>query len=202
VDGGVSDNLGMRNVLDTLEMMEALHLIGQPTPLDRIRRIVVIVVNSLSSPKTEWDKSESPPGTIEILLKAAGVPIDRYSYEATELLRDKQARWHSMQRLRESPAFAANTDPAVAAALRTPDTTIYAIDVSFATLNDKAEVAYLNELPTSFSLPDEAVDRLRAAAGKAIMASPDFQRLLKDTGARVVAAPPRAGKATAVPAAK
>ena len=202
VDGGVSDNLGMRSVLDALEMLEALHLVGQPTPLDHVRRIVVFVVNSISSPKTQWDKSESPPGTIEILLKAAGVPIDRYSYEATELLRDKQARWHSMKQLRESAAFAANRDPAVAAALRTPEATIYAIDVSFAALKDKAELDYLNELPTSFTLPDEAVDRLRAAAGKAIMASPDFQRLLKDVGARIVAAPPRAGEAPAAPAAK
>ena len=202
VDGGVSDNLGMRSVLDTLEIMEALHLIGQPTPLDHLRRIVVFVVNSMSSPKTEWDKSESPPGTIEILLKAAGVPIDHYSYEATELLRDKQVRWHSMKMLRESAAFAANKDSAVAAALRTPDATIYAIDVSFAALKDKAELDYLNELPTSFTLPDEAVDRLRAAAGKAIMASPDFQKLLKDVGARIVAAPPRTGEATATPAAK
>jgi NTE family protein len=185
----------MRSVLDTLEIMEALHLIGQTTPLDHLRRIIVVVVNSLSSPKTEWDKSESPPGTIDILLKSAGVPIDHYSYEATELLKDKQARWQSMRLVRESPAFAANKDPSVAAALRTPDTTIYTIDVSFAALKDKAEIEYLNELPTSFYLPDEAVDRLRAAAGKAIMASPDFQRLLKDTGARIVSAPPGAGKA-------
>jgi NTE family protein len=202
VDGGVSDNLGMRSVLDTVEILEALHLVGQRTPLDHVRRIVVFVVNSISSPKTQWDKSEVPPGTIDILLKAAGVPIDRYSYETTELLRDKQARWNSMRLIRESAAFAANRDPAVAAALRTPEATIYAIDVSFAALNDKAELDYLNELPTSFSLPDEAVDRLRAAAGKAIMASPDFQRLLKDTGARIVAPPPRAGDATAVPVAK
>jgi NTE family protein len=202
VDGGVSDNLGMRSVLDTLEIMEALHSVGQPTPFDHLRRIIVFVVNSMSSPKTEWDKSESPPGTLEILLKAAGVPIDHYSYEATELLRDKQARWQTMRRIRESPAFAANKDPAMAAALRTPDATIYAIDVSFAALKDKAELDYLNELPTSFSLPDEAVDRLRAAAGKAIMASPDFQRLLKDVGARIVSKPPRAGEETAVPAAK
>ena len=201
VDGGVSDNLGMRSVLDTVEILEALHLVGQPTPLDHVRRIIVFVVNSISTPKTQWDKSESPPGTIEILLKAAGVPIDHYSYETTELLRDKQARWHAMKQLRESHACDVK-DPAVAAALRTPDATIYAIDVSFAALNDKAELDYLNELPTSFYLPDEAVDRLRAAAGKAIMASPDFQRLLKDVGARIVTAPPRAGAAAAVPAAK
>ena len=73
------------------------------------------------------------------------------------------------------------------AALRTPDTTIYAIDVSFSQLTDKAELDYLNEQPTTFSLSDEAVDRLRAAAGKIIMASPEFQRLLKDVGARIVA---------------
>ena len=107
-----------------------------------------------------------------------------------------------MKLLRESAAFAANRDPAVTAALRTPDATIYAIDVSFAALKDKAEIEYLNQLPTSFYLPDEAVDRLRAAAGKAIMASPDFQRLLKDMGTRIVSAPPRAGEATAIPAAK
>jgi len=196
VDGGVSDNLGMRSVLDALEIMEALHLIGQPTPLDNLRRIVVFVVNSLSSPKTEWDKSESPPGTLEILVKSAGVPIDHYSYEATELLRDKQMRWQSMRRVRDSAAFAANKDEAVAAALRTPDTAIYAIDVSFAQLTDKAELDYLNEQPTTFSLSDEAVDRLRAAAGKIILASPEFQRLLKDVGARIVAEPARA---TAVP---
>jgi len=202
VDGGVSDNLGMRSVLDTLEIMEALHLIGQPTPLDHVRRVVVFVVNSMSSPKMGWDKSESPPGTLEILLKAAGVPIDRYSYETTELLRDKQARWQSMRRVRESPAFAANKDAEVTTALRTPDVTIYTIDVSFAALKDKAEIDYLNELPTSFYLPDEAVDRLRAAAGKIIMESPDFQRLMKDVGVRIVAAPPRSGAATAVPSAK
>ncbi|MNX78992.1 hypothetical protein D3C86_1106050 [compost metagenome] len=197
VDGGVSDNLGMRSVLDTLELMEALHLVGLQTPLDQVRHIAVFVVNSLSVPKTEWDKSESPPGMIEILVKAAGVPIDHYSYEATELLKDSQARWRSMGEVRRSAAFAANKDAAVASALRTPDATIYAIDVSFARLEDREELAYLNELPTSFSLPPEAVDRLRAAAGKIIMTSPDFQRLLKDAGATIVTDPQKADTAAA-----
>lgn len=200
VDGAVSDNLGMRSVLDTLEIIEALHASDQPTPYDQLRRIIVFVVNSRSSPKTEWDKSEYPPGMLESLVKAAGVPIDHYSYEATELLRDKQARWQSMRRIRESPAVDANKDAAVATALRTPDTAIYAIDVSFAMLKDKVEFEYLNELPTSFRLSDDAIDRLRAAAGKIIMASPDFQQLLQDVGASIVNDPSRAGAADAIPA--
>ncbi|MEF8707352.1 MAG: patatin-like phospholipase family protein [Candidatus Accumulibacter propinquus] len=138
---------------------------GAPTPLDSARRIIVFIVNSLSSPPTNWDKSEIPPGTLNILLKSAGVPIDRYSYEAIELLRDVAARWQTLRLIGNSAAMAANRDPAVAAALRVPNAEIYAIDVSFAALKDKDELAYLNEQPTSFVLPDEAVDRLRAAAG-------------------------------------
>ncbi len=87
VDGGVSDNLGMRAVLDALEVLEALHDMGAPTPLDSARRIVVFIVNSQSSPPTNWDEFETPPGTVDILLKAAGTPIDQYSYESVELLR-------------------------------------------------------------------------------------------------------------------
>jgi len=191
VDGGVSDNVGMRSVLDTLEISQALHEAGAPTPLDGIRRVIVFIVNSLSSPPTDWDESESPPGTVAILLKSAGVPIDRYSYEAVELLRDMAARWKTLRLIGQSSAMAANNDPAVAAALRVPDAEIYAIDVSFAELRDKEELAYLNAQPTSFVLPDEAVDRLRAAAGRIIMDSPEFQRLLRDVGARIVAEPQR-----------
>ncbi len=75
------------------------------------------------------------------------------------------------------------------AAIRVPEAEIYAIDVSFAMLPDAKEREYLNQQPTSFVLPPEAVDRLRAAAGTIILASPEFQRLLKDVGAKVVADP-------------
>ena len=192
VDGGVSDNVGMRSVLDALEILESLHEVGLPTPLDSAKRIIVFVVNSLSSPPTNWDESENPPSTVDILLKAAGTPIDAFSYESVELLKDTAALWQAMRRIRNSPAYAANKDPAVAAALRVPDAEIYAIDVSFPALKDKAEQDYLNQQPTSFVLPAEAVDRLRTAAGTIIMASPEFQRLLKDTGAKVIAQPPPA----------
>jgi len=190
VDGGVSDNVGMRSVLDALEIFEALHDAGLRSPFDNVKRVIVFVVNSLSSPPINWDEHETPPGTVDVLLKAAGTPIDAFSYEATELLRDTAARWNALRRIRNSAAFKDNKDPEVAKALRVPDAEIYAIDVSFPALADQAELDYLNRQPTSFVLPPEAVDRLRAAAGTIIMASPDFQRLLKDVGAKIVAPPP------------
>src|SRR5437773_8907247 len=197
VDGGVSDNLGMRSVLDALEFLEALDDAGMPTPLDHVRRIIVLVVNSLSSPPTNWDESEQAPGTFDVLLKATGVPIDHYSYEAVELLKDISARWQTERRIRKLAECSANKDSPVCTAVRVPEAEIYAIDVSFAALPDQAERDYLNKQPTSFVLPAEAVDRLRAAAGTIILASPEFQRLLKDVGAKIVADPSAGGSAAA-----
>ena len=117
------------------------------------------------------------------------MPIDRYSFETVELLRDMIARWDTMRRIRESGALDVSKDPSLAAIMRAPSTRLYAIDVSFPRLKDPAEFAYLNDLPTSFVLPPEAVDRLRAAAGTIMLDSPDFQRLLKDIGAKVVTDP-------------
>ena len=70
-----------------------------------------------------------------------------------------------------------------------PNADIYVIDVSFKALQDKSERDYLNQLPTSFHLPDEAVDRLRAAARTLILNSPDLQQALKGEEARMVDRP-------------
>jgi NTE family protein len=189
VDGGVSDNVGMRGVLDALQLLEAMHSAGLPTPLDHVKRVIVFVVNSLSSPPTDWDRFEEGPGLVDVLLKSTGVPIDHYSFEAVEQLKDIAARWQTARKIRELAQCDKDPKTPVCDALRVPQAEVYAIDVSFAALPDAAERAYLNLQPTSFVLPAEAVDRLRAAAGTAINASTEFQRLLKDVGARVVDSP-------------
>jgi NTE family protein len=189
VDGGISDNLGLRGVLDLLETYEALHEAGQPSPLDHIRRIIIFVVNSLSIPSTKWNKSEDSPGSIDILIKSTGVPIDRYSGEMVEQLKDIGARWNALRRIRDSVAFTKDKDPAMSSIVNAPNADIYVIDVSFKMLADKSERAYLNQLPTSFVLSDEAVDRLRAAAQTIIFNSPEFQQVQKEGRARVVDRP-------------
>jgi NTE family protein len=186
VDGGVSDNVGMRGVLEVFELLQALHEAGIPTPLDHVKRIVVLVVNSLSTPPTTWNEKERSPDTLDVLLKAAGTPIDHYSYEAVELLKDISARWETGRKVRNLAGCATNGNSPICQTVRVPDAELYAIDVSFSALADTAERAYLNQQPTTFVLPAEAVDRLRAAAGTILLASPEFQRLLKDLGAKIV----------------
>ena len=193
VDGGVSDNLGMRALLEVLESAEAGRRMRY---LEGVKRIVVLVVNSLSQPAVDWDRSERPPSDVEILIKAAGVPIDRYSYEAIELLKDLIARWQTARAIRASSAFVGGSNPMLSRASDVPDIDVFPIDVSFSADPDAAERAYLNDLPTSFVLPPEAVDRLRGAAARILWASPDFQRLMTTLHAAVIV-PPKPAEAPA-----
>ncbi len=193
VDGGVSDNVGMRGVLDVLSTFESLHAAGQKTPYDHVRNIFIFVVNSLATPPNDWDRHENPPALFDVLLKAAGTPIDRYSYDTVETLRDIQARWASMREVRDAIKPYPALGDRLQAVMRAPDITIRVVEVSFGVLPDKGERDYLNTLPTSFVLDDQAVDRLRVAAKNAILASPEVQRLLKDNTLRMVGPGPRVG---------
>ena len=174
VDGGVSDNIGVRGLLDVLSTFESLHAVGAPTPFDHIRNVFVFVVNSLAVPPNDSDKHENPPGTFDVLIKATGTPIDRYSYDTVETLKDLQARWAALRQIRDAMKAARLPAPGASAeldrVLRAPDVNIYVINVSFEVLKDAAE----------------AVDRLRKAARSAILESPDVQRLMKQGVVRMI----------------
>ncbi len=105
------------------------------------------------------------------------------------------AQWQRLRRIRNSANLPGNHDPDLAEFARVPDIERHVIDVSLPALEDEAEVEYLNNLPTSFVLPPEAVDRMRAAAGTIIRSSPEFKRLLENAGAKLIMDPaPAAGR--------
>src|SRR5437899_2142853 len=193
VDGGVSDNVGMRGVLDVLSTFEALHATGQKTPYDHVRNMFIFVVNSLATPPNDWDMHENSPGVFDVLIKATGTPIDRYSYDTVETLRDIQARWAALRDVRDAVKAYPALGEKLQTVMRAPDINIRVIDVSFGVLPDKAERDYLNTLPTSLVLDDQAVDRLRVAAKNAILASPEIKRLINAGALRVVGPGPRVG---------
>jgi len=197
VDGGVSDNVGMRGVLDVLSTFEALHVAGLKTPYDHVRNIFIFVVNSLATPPNDWDQHENPPALLDVLIKATGTPIDRYSYDTVETLRDIQARWASLREIRDAIKPYPALGEKVQAVMRAPDITIRVVEVSFGVLPGKAERDYLNTLPTSFVLDGGAVDRLRVAAKDAILASPEIKRLIDNGALRMIGPGPRGGGTSA-----
>jgi NTE family protein len=181
VDGGVADNLGVRAVMETLEELAASIAFRGEVGSAGIRRIVVIVVNARSAPKTDWDRSETPPGFAVQLLQSSSVPIDRYSFETVELMKDRQEIYAWRRELLIARArLAGATEAQAEASVPLPKMSVHALDVTFENLADPKEREYLRNLPTSFVLPPADVDRLRAAAGQLLRESPDFQALLRD----------------------
>jgi NTE family protein len=61
---------------------------------------------------------------------------------------------------------------------------VYLIEVNFNMLQDEAEREHLLNLPTSFYLDPEDVDRLKTAARSVLKESKVFQRLLNDLQSR------------------
>ena len=167
IDGGLSDNVGLRTLLEGLEASLASERFRQVSGFDKLRRFAVVIVNSLADAENDWGTHEKPPDVVSMLIRATGVPIDRYSYEQVELLRDFV---RGLQHIRGADGQPLAID-------------FYAIDINFDTITDLEEKRYFRNLPTSFVLTDEQVDRLREMAGRLLRQSPDFQRLLHDLGA-------------------
>jgi len=186
VDGGLADNLGVRAILEAIgefetnaAFREAFHL--QTAPGSQ-RRLVLIVVNARPSPRTNWDKHESPPGIASELMKSSDVPMSRYTADSIDLMKDLVYRWETQRELQILQARLAGESKAQAEA-RVPKIDIFAIDIGFEQLPDPKERSYFLNLPTSFVLKPEEVDRLRAVAGTLLHQSEEYQRLLKDLGA-------------------
>jgi NTE family protein len=156
-----------------------------------VREVFVFVVNALATQPNDWSLHEEPPGMVDLLMRAAGAPIQRYSYDTVETLKDMQAGWEVLRVVRTVIKPTAEENPKLDFILRAPDINIHVIDVSFAVLNDSAERDYLNRLPTSLVLPGEAVDRLRAAARTAVLESPAIRELMKQGIARTLESGPR-----------
>ena len=181
VDGGVGDNIGVRGVLEALEELAASAEFRGEIGFGVIRRIVLMVVNARSNPGTDWDRKESPPGMISQLLQSTGVPIERYSFETVELMKDRAeiTRWRRellVARARLAGATEAQAEASV------PKVTLQVLDVSFDAIPDPEERAYFMNLPTSFVLPAEAIDRLREVAGRLLRQSAEYEAVVHDFG--------------------
>ena len=175
VDGGVSDNLGLRTILERFQEAEFSEAFRRQLHIERLKRTLVIVVNSRSDPSTNWDRSERAPSSAALLLQSLSVPIDRNSYETIELLRDMMARWKTNEEL-DRLRRVSQGEPDKSA----PQPRFFTADVNFEQIGDASERQALMGLPTSFSLPSDDVDHLRAAAARILRSSPGFQAFLED----------------------
>jgi NTE family protein len=181
-DGGISDNLGIRTIINSLipagdawKMLATLHL-------EETTKLVVMVVNSHKEQDVSFAKKDYSIPFIQSLLTTSAVPLDHYSFESLEILKENMRRWEAAITAgrcgdvsRSNTELRSNKGENRDCAAKT-----YFIEVSFDLLQDLAERERLKGLPTSFRLEGEDVDRLIAAAKSILENSSEFQSLIND----------------------
>jgi NTE family protein len=161
-DGGLSENLGLTEVLTAFEILKVDQDETVLPALRRARKVVIIAVNALRFPDVDWDRSPEPPDTGTLQGQMWSIPVDRISLDAVEQVREKLANWQA-----DGPA-------------NSPERRGYLAHVTFDALKDPAERLYFKRVPTSLTLPKEQVDRLREVAGRLLREAPAYQRLIVD----------------------
>ena len=174
IDGGLTDNLGMRSLLDMTEMYPEKILTNKILQ-NNIRHIVVINVNAQNQVSSNLDKTAAVPGFRDVVSSIVNIPIDQNSQESLRRFRAFVDQWNKDKQ----------TD---------------GISFSFVSLNLKdLPPSELREkvlnIPTSFYLPPEDVDNLRTAAAELMKQSLDYRNLLTEFAAHpnpdtIFAAPP------------
>ena len=174
IDGGLTDNLGMRSLLDMTEMYPE-KILTHKIKQNKIRHIVVINVNAQNEVSSNLDKSAAVPGFRDVVSAIVNIPIDQHSQESLRRFRAFVDQWNK-DKQNENIYFSF-----VSLNLK---------DLPPSQLRDKV----LN-IPTSFYLPPEDVDNLRTASAELMKQSLDYRNLLAEFAAHpnpdiIFAAPP------------
>jgi NTE family protein len=177
VDGGLSDNLGLYGIVQALQELMVSPDLRAALKVGGLRHIVIVIVNARSAPSFGFDKVPFGPGAFDLLMQSISLPMDRYSTESIAALQDMITQWQLRVRL-EADARRLGESARPGSELNAVEFSV--VDVSFEAVADAKLREYLQNLPTSFALPDEAVDRLRATAAQLLRDSPAFRTFVED----------------------
>ena len=170
VDGGLADNLGVRQLLDRAVTSNSIEDSFRDAPPGSIRTIALIVVNSERDLAERIDQSDEIPSTgqvIDALVFGAG---SRSTLETLAALHDNASEW-----TKEINALRGRQDSPFAA-----DAEIHVIPVSLRDVENRSVRHRLLQVPTAFTLPPEQVRQLVESGRATLRTFPAFQGLMSD----------------------
>ena len=164
VDGGITDNLGLRSLFEIIElsggMQEFFRKTGNLTP----RQIVIISVDASTSLNYDMDQSSTPPSINEMVSAISKIQISRYNAATAELMANSLDRW-----VEELSKHGHAVRP-------------YFVQVKIdGDYLSESELQYVDDIPTSFSLSSKQVDALVQAAQTLLKNNPSFEDFIKTT---------------------
>jgi NTE family protein len=164
VDGGITDNLGLRAIYEIVEVSGGIDTFVRKLDRKPARHLVVLSVNASTDPEPEMDISNKQPSLGETIGAVTDAQLHLYNTATLELMNTSVQRW--------------------ARDLATPGAPVspYFIQLGFRDIKQPEQRKFFNQVPTSFSLTDEQVDRLVAAGRQLLRNNPDYQRFIADLG--------------------
>ena len=166
----------MRGVLELSALVDDIEASFEVLGAKKIQKLVYLMVSAETMPDLNHYKLDELPSLTRALNALIDIPINRYSDDTFELMRQAVTEWRTQLQhrvRRESSVF-------------TPDVEIYFINASLSELEDQEEQARLMRIPTNLALSSDQVDQLISAASKLIRNDKEFQRLLRDLGKEVL----------------
>ena len=179
VDGGLSDNLGLRAILDEVVFAGGIQQTVERQRLGATDHILFMVVNAQSGLNSSWDQLEGGPSARQVVDAATTVQINRYNFETVELLRRSVAAWgDELRNARCQAALAAN------AATTCSAVKMHLVEINFESVKDPGLRKTLRLMPTSFALPKDAVDQIRSTARALLRDSAEYHEFLQSVTAK------------------
>ena len=179
VDGGLSDNLGVRGLLDRFVADGSIARGFEDAPEGSIRRLVLVVVNAERDVSEAIEHSDRVPTTGQVLDTLVFGTGARDTQVTLAILRQDVQRWRDeLTQLRGRPGSPFATDAE-----------LHAVVVSLRDVPDAATRNALLRLPTSLNLPQDDVRTLQQAGAQALRDSAEFTRLLQSIGLTAAANP-------------
>ncbi len=165
VDGGVTDNLGVRGSImspvahygNVMEMRGAFTI----SALSRVTKVLVIVANAQVYPEYDWSRSGTEPGIVPEVLASFDAALNIMNTETVSLAKEAFLRWAA-----HINATRGNDKPPVEVTF---------VVLTFDGIREIAERRYFNAIPTTLSLSGEQVDRVRGLARKLLTESSEFK---------------------------
>jgi NTE family protein len=180
LDGGLADNIGLRGPYVALKIGDTEWNVPARISAGAIRRVLVITANAKTKPRKDWDRHASAPGLLDVLSFVASGPMDNYSFDTVQLIRNFFSEERQAERARASCLRAMQkTCPDARLEGHLPPADYHAVELSFdAVANERVRVC-LENLPTSFTLGGAQVTLLRQAGRALLMGSREFRDAMR-----------------------
>jgi NTE family protein len=172
-DGALADNLGARAILDEVALGGTVTDALRRNGFAHARRMLFIVVDARTSFDRQYARRPVPLGIKRVMDAVVSVTFNRYSFETMNLMRERVKRWEA--EVRQTRCAGARVIP------QCDRFDVDLVELSFERVRDEGERAYLDRVPTKFTLSRQQIERVRRAAHLLVEESPDLRRFLQES---------------------